>query len=265
MLRTTSTVVVALLVLASGATVGLAAASQAPADVSSTPLAQDNETAGNDTAENETMDDGEAMSNDTADNATADDETTGEETGNATVAFLNQTTNGSAVLVNETTLPEGGYVVIHLANVTGPDNVSVGAVVGNSSYLDAGVHENLTVAIAENETLEESQWLVAMPHLDTDDDQVYEFPEADDPYTIDGAPVIDEAYVEVSADAGAIEVTGERTVAVENVTVENETADGEEPMGNETMDGADNETMDGDDEAMGNETMGNETMGNESA
>lgn len=143
------------------------------------------------------------------DASTAQDNETENET--ATVTFENQTSNGSAVVVNNTTLPEGGFVAIHAAalvdenatdNMTADESETVtnmseeyepGDVLGNSTYLASGDHENVTVEF--NESLEESQVLIAMPHQDTNDNQTYEFPEADGPYTSDGEPVIDDALI----------------------------------------------------------------------
>lgn len=162
--RTIGVAVIAALVLSSGASIAFAAT-----DAGTTT--QDNE------SENET----------------------------ATVTFENQTSNGTAVAVNNTTLPEGGFAVIHAAapadeNATENEIVTnmsedyePGAVLGNSTYLDSGEHENVTVEL--NESLEESQVLIAMAHQDTNDNQTYEFPEADDPYTSDGEPVTDDALI----------------------------------------------------------------------
>ncbi|QRV14869.1 hypothetical protein JMJ58_18435 [Haloterrigena salifodinae] len=119
----------------------------------------------------------------------------------ATVTFENQTSNGTAVVVNNTTLPEGGFAVIHAAapddgneTVTNlSEEYAPGDVLGNSTYLDPGEHENVTVEL--NESLEESQVLIAMAHQDTNGNETYEFPEADDPYTSDDEPVIDDALI----------------------------------------------------------------------
>ncbi|WP_134670707.1 DUF7282 domain-containing protein [Halorussus marinus] len=133
---------------------------------------------------------------------------------NATVTLTNQTTDGSELVVNETMLPEGGFIAIHLAdNVTAssyedPENVSVGPVVGNSTYLEAGTHENVTVEL--NRSINESQPLVAMPHQDTNDDERYTFPEADDPYTVEMLPVIDVGFLTVE-DGGMAEDGEEMT------------------------------------------------------
>jgi len=192
--------------------VALLAAGMSVGAMGATPMAQDTTE-----EDQETTTEGEEM----------DGETTTEggemQAENATVTFGNQSSDGSAVVVNETTLPEGGFVVIHLAdNVTAssyedPENVSVGPVIGNSTYLDAGTHENVTIEL--NRTVNESQPLVAMPHQDTNDNEVYDFPEADDPYAIDMLPVIDVGYVTVEGG----EMMGEET-----------TTEGEEMMGEET-------------------------------
>ncbi|WP_226479204.1 DUF7282 domain-containing protein [Natrinema amylolyticum] len=153
------------------------------------------------------------------DAGTAQDNETENET--ATVTFENQTSNGTAVVVNNTTLPEGGFAVIHAAvpvdgdnmtdnatddengdNATADENETVtnmseeyeaGEVLGNSTHLESGDHENVTVEL--NKSLEESQVLIAMAHQDTNDNQTYDFPEADDPYITDGEPVIDDALI----------------------------------------------------------------------
>ncbi|WP_226041698.1 hypothetical protein [Natrinema sp. DC36] len=162
--RTVGVAVIATLVLLSGASIAFAATDAGIA-------IQDNET------ENET----------------------------ATVTFENQTSNGTAVVVNNTTLPEGGFAVIHAAapadeNATENETVTnmseeyePGEVLGNSTYLESGDHENVTVEL--NESLEESQVLIAMAHQDTNGNETYDFPEADDPYVSDGEPVTDDALI----------------------------------------------------------------------
>lgn len=85
-------------------------------------------------------------------------------TGTASVAFQDQTSNGSTVVVSEANLSEGGFVVLYSQG---------GTVLGNSSYLDAGGSENVTVAL--DEPLNGSQLLVAVPHMDTNDNQTFDF------------------------------------------------------------------------------------------
>ncbi len=159
----------------------------------------------------------------------------------ANVTFENQTSNGTVVVVEEVVVPEGGFVVIHEAEGAAQTTTEIGtetevetemgtettvaagaetqrytagAVLGNSTYLEPGVHENVTVEL--DEPLEESQVLIAMPHQDTNDNQQYEFPEADDPYTMDGQAVTDWANVTVEEDAGeTTTVEGDETTTEE--------------------------------------------------
>jgi PGF-CTERM protein len=57
-----------------------------------------------------------------------------------------------------------------------------------------------------------------MTHRDTDDDQMYEFPEADGPYTADGSAVVDGADVTVSASVDmATQASDGQTVTVDRV------------------------------------------------
>jgi hypothetical protein len=189
------------------------------------------------TAEDENETDGETAGVDettTAVGTTTASELTDQE---ASVIFLNQTAgftftgeepNTTSVLIERVVVPEGGFLVVHEAqNVSGDyevaENVSAGPVVGNSTYLEPGVHGNVVVELDGD--LNGSQTLAAMPHRDTNDNQQYDFPEADDPYTIDGSPVIETAYIIVDYDV--IDVTfdetteaGEETTQVSNATTE---------------------------------------------
>ncbi|MGM0592606.1 MAG: DUF7282 domain-containing protein [Halobacteriota archaeon] len=114
----------------------------------------------------------------------------------ASVAFSEQTTDGTQVTVDEVTLEEGGFVTIHDSSLL-VGNV-IGSVIGVSAYLEAGTHEDVVVEL--DQPLEESETLIAMPHLDTNENQTYDFVEtegeADGPYlTADGEPVIDDAQI----------------------------------------------------------------------
>ncbi|MDX5987461.1 MULTISPECIES: DUF7282 domain-containing protein [Haloferax] len=117
----------------------------------------------------------------------------------ASVSFEDQATGGTTVTVDSVTLPEGGFVTIHDASLS--DGSVLGSVVGSSTYLDAGTHENVTVHL--DDPIDESGTFVAMPHMDTDDDRVYSFVaangNADGPYTADGGAVVDDAMVNASA------------------------------------------------------------------
>jgi len=99
-------------------------------------------------------------------------------------------TVASVLMDYGSTQNRGGFVALHRGSASGP-------VVGHSSYLDGGPTENVRIALET--TLTGETTLVAVPHLDTDGDQTFEFGEAphlDTPYTTsDGAPVADSATI----------------------------------------------------------------------
>lgn len=236
--------VVALLVAGTSAAL---AGDVGPTATSDAPLAQDTETT---TVEEETVAEDETTvaadgETTTAANGitttTTEDRLTGENA-TASVTFLNQTAgmtfveetpNDTTVLVERAVLPEGGFVVIHAAeNVSGEyqpaENVSIGAVLGNSTYLGPGDHANVVVQL--DSPLNESQTLVAMAHQDTNDNQEYDFPEADAPYTFMDSPVTQSGYIIVTDSEGQI-IAGDETATEDAETVE-ETV--EETGANET-------------------------------
>jgi hypothetical protein len=122
----------------------------------------------------------------------------------ASVTFSDQTVADGNVTVDSATLPEGGFVVIHRS-----DDGSPGEVIGNSTYLEPGTHEDVVVEL--DVTLDESAELIAMAHQDTNDNQEYEFPDADEPYTVDGSPVVDSANVSVDDGTATGTATGTTT------------------------------------------------------
>ncbi|UPV74118.1 hypothetical protein M0R89_16455 [Halorussus limi] len=223
--KTAVLAIVALMVVGTSAAL---AVGSGPAATGDAPLAQDTET----TTENETAAEGETTQAEEA-TTTAEGQVGAE---SARVTFLNQSAgftftgdqpNETTVMIERVVVPEGGFLVLHEArNTTGEyateGQVEVGAVVGNSTYLEPGVHSNVVVEL--NETVNSSQTLVAMPHRDTNDNRQYDFPEADEPYTRNGSPVIDTGYVIVEYDA--IDLTfGETTTAAgdETAAAANET------------------------------------------
>ncbi|MFB6236504.1 MAG: PGF-CTERM sorting domain-containing protein [Halopenitus sp.] len=120
----------------------------------------------------------------------------------ASVSFSGGTSGGSTIVVDEVTLPEGGFVTIHDNSLT-KGNV-LGSVVGTSTYLEPGTHQNVTVTL--DESVEDGQFH-AMAHKDTDNDRAYEFVssngEVDGPYTVDGNIVMQASNVTVSASVSA--------------------------------------------------------------
>lgn len=109
------------------------------------------------------------------------------------VSFDDQQSSGDSVIVDSVTLPVGGYVVIHAAD---------GTVLGHSSRLSPGTSENVTVSLSK--PIEKTQSLSAMAHVDSDDDERYDFPGADGPYLRNGAPVEDDAEVRYEASKQSI-------------------------------------------------------------
>ncbi|MFD1589252.1 BGTF surface domain-containing protein [Halorientalis brevis] len=109
----------------------------------------------------------------------------------AGVDFENQTLENGAVTVDSVTMSEGGYVVIHQGDASGD-------VIGNTEYLSAGEHNDVSVSLDSD--LASNQTLVAMAHMDTNDNQEFEFPDADGPYDVNGS--VDSAMVTVPSDDG---------------------------------------------------------------
>jgi PGF-CTERM protein len=118
----------------------------------------------------------------------------------ANVTLANQTSGGTTVTVREVYVADGGFVTIHDASLG--EGETLASVRGSSSYLSAGVHENVTVTLED--PIENTSTLVAMPHRDTDGDRIYEFVsgngQVDGPYlNPDEEIVTDSATVTASA------------------------------------------------------------------
>jgi len=119
-------------------------------------------------------------------------------TGASTVTIEDQETAGNGVTVSSVYLPQGGFVTIHDASLQ--DGATFDSVVGSSQYLPPGMHENVRINVDIPQDQAE-QTLIAMPHQDTDEDQVYDFVTSDGandaPYTTldESAIVTDSATV----------------------------------------------------------------------
>ncbi|WP_276301630.1 DUF7282 domain-containing protein [Halorussus lipolyticus] len=115
-------------------------------------------------------------------NATTTEETT-TEAETATITFEPQDSNGSTVTVQSVTLPEGGFVVVHDSDVI--EGEAVDSILGRSSYLAPGLSENVTIEL--DQSLDQSQRLVAITYRDSNDNQTFDFVESnrteDGPYT----------------------------------------------------------------------------------
>ncbi|MFH5800296.1 twin-arginine translocation signal domain-containing protein [Haladaptatus sp. CMAA 1911] len=126
----------------------------------------------------------------------------------ASVTFDDQTTGGTSISVASATLPEGGFIAIHDGRLL--DGKALESVIGVSDSLDAGTHENVDVELFDvkgaefdSKMLEDDGTLIAMPHVDSNDNGEYEFVSSggqkDGPYTKDEKAVIDDAKVSVDA------------------------------------------------------------------
>lgn len=158
----------------------------------------------------------------------------------SSVAFGNQPSDGSEIVVDATLLSDGGYVAIHDGSLL--QGQVVGSVVGVSAYLDPGVHYEVPVALFDvpgadfdREALETTQPLIAMPHRETSGNQTYDFVasggEDDGPYAEAGLPTIDAGFAVLGADGGGTESgpfatleflnqsAGEGTVVVRDVAL----------------------------------------------
>ncbi|GGK75741.1 DUF7282 domain-containing protein [Haloarcula sebkhae] len=110
------------------------------------------------------------------------------EAGTASVSISDQESTGSEVVVDSAQLSDGGFIAIHAGNASGD-------VVGNSEYLGAGSHEDVTITL--DEPMDEDFTAVAMPHRDTNGNEAYDFPGDDSPYSQNGSAVTDSANVTI--------------------------------------------------------------------
>jgi len=148
----------------------------------------------------------------------------------ATVSVSDQESDGSEVVVDSAQLSDGGFIVIHDGSLL--EGEVAGSVVGNSEYLEAGSHEDVTITL--DEPMDENFTAIAMPHLDTNGNEAYDFPDADGPYTENGSAVTASANVTVSAEPPETETEPPET-ETEPPETETEPPETEtEPMDTET-------------------------------
>ncbi|WP_246982003.1 type II secretion system F family protein [Halorientalis marina] len=93
----------------------------------------------------------------------------------ASMSFQEQLMFDQEVEVQSASLSSGGYVVLHLYDENGP-------VVGTSEYLPAGTSKGVMIQLDRD--IPSDATVVAVPHMDTDDDQQFEYDggELDRPY-----------------------------------------------------------------------------------
>lgn len=102
-----------------------------------------------------------------------------------------QTSDGSRILVDTVVLTDGpGYLVIYSDGGGAP-----GQQLGVSERLDAGEHEDVVVELEE--PLDETAVVHAMVHLEDNGNDSFDFPEADQPATLDDGIVVVPLEIEV--------------------------------------------------------------------
>jgi hypothetical protein len=92
-----------------------------------------------------------------------------------TVQFENQTIQGELVSVRSARLSEGGFIALYRAAPTA--NGEFGELLGRTPYLEPGGHTD--VGLRLNQSVEASVQVIAVAHLDTDEDQVFEYVQTD--------------------------------------------------------------------------------------
>ncbi|WP_162993815.1 DUF7282 domain-containing protein [Halalkalicoccus subterraneus] len=114
------------------------------------------------------------------------------------VTFSDQPSDGTAVVVDGATLPEGGFVAIHDGTVLAAAD-PVGSLRGVSAALEAGRHGRVEIAL--DEPLSATQRLWAMLYRDTNGTREFDVEstggEEDGPYTVADSPVMADACITV--------------------------------------------------------------------
>ncbi len=140
--------------------------------------------------------------------------------------------DGASVTVASAFLPQGGFVAIHDSTLLAGE--VAGSVIGVSEYFEPGLYTDIPVTLFADvlggeftaTTLSESDaevsepyTIIAMPHLDTNDNDTYDFlvdNTVDGPYIADGGALVDVAEVTAGADA---EVTLNDQTSADSLTI----------------------------------------------
>lgn len=105
----------------------------------------------------------------------------------ANVTIQNQTSNGSVVMVNSTTLPQTGFLVAY--------NKTLSAPLGNSSSIQAGSQQNVSVML--DQPLTQNTTVLVAAFEDTNNNSQFDFG-TDEVFMSNGQPVIQSAMVNVT-------------------------------------------------------------------
>jgi hypothetical protein len=120
-------------------------------------------------------------------------------TNNSTITLNNQTSNGTTVTVESFTLPGGGFVSIHNASLTPPQNESIESIIGVTEYLDAGTHREVEVVL--DTPISQNQTVIAKAARDTNGNQTFDVRRSkgfqDTAYSSNGSAVTDHATIRI--------------------------------------------------------------------
>ncbi|TYL39092.1 hypothetical protein CV102_07300 [Natronococcus pandeyae] len=116
--------------------------------------------------------------------------------GEARLSFPEQETDGETVVVDSVELSEGGFVAVYDEGFFAGEPTE--SLVGVSGYLEPGEYEGVEIDLEE--PLEEDRQLIAVAHLDTNENEAFDYVdtggEEDVPYVGPGGiPVMDQAIV----------------------------------------------------------------------
>jgi hypothetical protein len=116
--------------------------------------------------------------------------------GEARVSFSDQESDGGTVVVDAVELSEGGFVAIHDDRFLAGDPIE--SLRGVSEFLEPGEHDDVEIDL--DEPLEEDQQLLAVAHLDTTENEAFDYADSggedDVPYVgVGGVPAADWALV----------------------------------------------------------------------
>lgn len=96
---------------------------------------------------------------------------------------------------SQVALGQGGYLAAY--RVPSTEVVEAEHLIGHSAYLEPGVHRPNASLF---DGIEDSRNVVLVVHRDTDGDEAFDYPNADDPYRIDGDPLYQVGRVLVEGD-----------------------------------------------------------------
>lgn len=107
---------------------------------------------------------------------------------------------GDTVTVDGSFIPDGGgFIVLHDSTELAEQG-AISSIIGKSQYIGPDQIQN-EVKVPLDESVSDTTTVGAMPHEDTNDNQAYDFEtsagSADTPYTLEGAPVLDYAEINI--------------------------------------------------------------------